>query len=137
MFNLKLNKTKTEYIRMQKKYKKSKGNNSGNNNNNNNNRRSDRIGTPRSGVNSLNSSLSEIMIDQMETHQKQKYEHEILTLKSQLNEHKLKEMELYHEKENILKQLENYKDANLVSLYKTKEYFNFFEFINLRICIEK
>ena len=137
MFNLKLNKTKTEYIRMQKKYKKSKGNNSGNNNNNNNNRRSDRIGTPRSGVNSLNSSLSEIMIDQMETHQKQKYEHEILTLKSQLNEHKLKEMELYHEKENILKQLENYKDANLVSLYKTKEYLNFFEFINLRICIEK
>ena len=122
---------------MQKKYKKSKGNNSGNNNNNNNNRRSDRIGTPRSGVNSLNSSLSEIMIDQMETHQKQKYEHEILTLKSQLNEHKLKEMELYHEKENILKQLENYKDANLVSLYKTKEYLNFFEFINLRICIEK
>jgi hypothetical protein len=51
----------------------------------------------------------------IETHQKQKFEHEIITLRSQLNDHKLKEMELYHDKENLQKQLDHYKDANLVS----------------------
>lgn len=110
---------------MQKKYRRSKGNNgngnnnsnsNGNNNNSNHYKRNERIGTPRSGVNSLNSSLSEICMEQMETHQKQKYEHEIITLKSQLNEHKMKEMELYHEKENLQKELENYKEANLVRI---------------------
>jgi dynactin complex subunit len=118
MFILKLKVTKSDYIKLQKKMKKNKaagGGGGSNSNNNNNQRRSERIG--QSGVNSLNSSLSEVVcLDQIEINQKQKYENEISNLRIQLKEHKLKEMELYHEKENLYKQIESYKEANLVIL---------------------
>ena len=98
-----------------KKNKAAGGGGGSNSNNNNNQRRSERIG--QSGVNSLNSSLSEVVcLDQIEINQKQKYENEISNLRTQLKEHKLKEMELYHEKESLYKQIESYKEANLVIL---------------------
>ena len=103
---------------MQRKIKRNKGSGgSGGGGSNNNQRRSERIGGGQqiSGLNSLNSSLSEAVCFNDKNETKQKYENEIANLKSQLNEHKLKEMELYHEKENLQKQLENYKEANLVT----------------------
>lgn len=129
-----MTKTKSEFIKIHKKYKKSKtSNNSGGgsgggentpnsgryHSGNNSARPSPR---PRSsGVDSLNSSFSDIVINtavnQIENHQKHKYEHEIVTLKSQLNEQKLKEMEMYHEKNALLKLIEQYKTLNQVIFF--------------------
>jgi hypothetical protein len=112
--HFKLTKLKGEYIKVQKKYRKYKNQSTTGANTVN-----DKRPKPASQANSLNSSFRSdlgansgpnsgpmIDIDQQQM---------IIDLKTQLNEHKLKEMQLYHEKENLMLNIENLNQINEVS----------------------
>ena len=104
---MKLTKLKTDYTKIQKKYRKTKQQIDKNN----------KGPKANSQPNSLNSSfksdigggggVSAAIVD--DQHQ------QIISLKSQLNEHKLKEMQLFHEKENLSTNYEHLNKINSVS----------------------